>query len=450
MFKNNYYNKLSILFIVSFITSFTLLASNNVYATDDHHDDDLNFISPCNLNPGLVFVDYRHLGGKKDGVMLMDLDPESDTFGKVLQRKRIGKGVLPHHLYFNRDEQRLYTTSLGGEHLYEIKLKMKRDGTPKMKRIVPIDTGENTVAEDMYFTRDGSKYYVTFMGGVIENGGIAEAGGSVGVFDAHTNELIKTIEAPIVGGLSEVGNPTSLDTPYILYPHGISANEDLGLMFVTSTIHADLTTGVGDTVTLLDMNNDDALIKTYQVSDALGSGSSPVEVLVLRDEFDLPPFALVNTMLGGDIWVANYNPATQIYDDFVKKIEGDDLGHSWTLEFYGKESHDGELELFVSNGVPGVINVYSLDNLPELTLKRTLDSAGLGAHHMTFFETRSGRDVVVVQNNLLDIPGLNSGILTVIDTETGEVLGKVDMPARYNVMPESVESAFGAGHDLHH
>lgn len=402
----------------------------------------------CNPNPGLVFVDYRDLKGGKDGVVLMDLDPESNRFGRILQRKPIGKGVLPHHLYFNRDEDRLYTTSLGGANLYEIELNVNRRGIPRMKRIIPIDTGGNTVGEDIYFTEDGSRYYVTFMGGVIENGAIAEAGGSVGVFDAHTNELLKTIRAPIIGGLDAVDDPNSLNTPYILYPHGISANEELGLMFVTSTIHADLTTGVGDTVTLLDMNNDDALIKTYQVSDELGSGSSPVEVLALRD--DLPPFALVNTMLGGDVWVSQYNPATQIYDEFVKKIEGDDLGHSWALEFYIQENNAGEKELYISFAVPGVINVYSLDELPELPLKRTLDSAGLGAHHMSFYETRSGREVVVVQNNLLNIPGLNSGVLTVVDTQTGEVLGTVNLPERYGIMPESVESAFGSGHDLHH
>ncbi|WP_228453350.1 hypothetical protein, partial [Chryseobacterium sp. CH1] len=41
---------------------------------------------------------------------------------------------------------------------------------------------------------------------------------------------------------------------FIMYPHGISVNEEKGLMMVTSTIHPDLTTGMGNSCTLLDLN----------------------------------------------------------------------------------------------------------------------------------------------------------------------------------------------------
>jgi hypothetical protein len=386
------------------------------------------------VNPGLVFVDYRSLAGDQDGVVLMDLDPESATFGKILQNRKIGAGVLPHHLYFNHDQNRLYTTALGGENLYEIKLDNGKDGLPKMAWIKGVDTGGNLVGEDIYFTKDGSRYYVTFMGG---QGG--DAGGSVGVFDAKTNALIETIIAPVPDELPA-------DEPFILWPHGISANEELGLLMVTSTIHHDLSTGVGNTVTLIDMKTNQ-LLKTYLVSDGWEDFSSPVEVIMLRD--DLPPYALVNTMIGGDIWIAAYDAETGLFDEFEKVVEGSDSGLGWALEFYIHESDVGELELYVSFGTPGVINVYSLQNLPELTLKRQLP-AGAGAHHMTFFETQSGREVVAVQNNLLNLDGLNSGLLTVVDIYTGEVLATLDMPTEYGLMPESVESAFGHGHDYHH
>jgi hypothetical protein len=69
---------------------------------------------------------------------------------------------------------------------------------------------------------------------------------------------------------------------------------------------------------------------------------------------------------------------------------------------------------------------------------------------MSFFATRSGRDVVAVQNNLINIDGLNEGTLTVLDVATGERLGTADLRTRYNLLPESIESAFGAGHDYHH
>jgi hypothetical protein len=69
---------------------------------------------------------------------------------------------------------------------------------------------------------------------------------------------------------------------------------------------------------------------------------------------------------------------------------------------------------------------------------------------MTFFDTPSGREVVVVQNNLLNLDGLNAGTLMVVDTHSGEVLKTLDMKTDYGLMPESIEAAFGHGHDVHH
>lgn len=388
---------------------------------------------PKDPNPGLFFVGYRDLKGGEDGVALLDLNPESKQFGKVRQRKAIGKGVLPHHLYFNNDESRLYTTALGGSMLYELILDKGRDGEPRISRVVPIDTGGSQVGEDIYFTEDNSRFYMTFMGG---KGGPKD--GTIGVFDAGTNELIETIQA-----LPDDANPAK---PSISHPHGISANEEAGILMVTSTIHPDGVSEAGNTVTAIDLNTNDGL-STQLVADGPDDLSQPVEVLLLRD--DLPPFALVTTINGGDIWVAPYDAETSSFGTFVKQVDGAAAGLGVALEFYINTDNRGEKELYVSFGVPGVINVYGLDSLPELPLKRTLN-AGAGAHHMAFFETESGRELVVVQNNLLNVPGLNAGTLQVLDTHTGELVGTVDLPAEDGLMPESIESALGRGADLHH
>jgi hypothetical protein len=65
------------------------------------------------ISNGLTFVDYRSLQGGEDGVLLMDLDPESKEFGAILDRIELGDGVVPHHLYFNQSQDRLYTSALG-------------------------------------------------------------------------------------------------------------------------------------------------------------------------------------------------------------------------------------------------------------------------------------------------------------------------------------------------
>jgi len=386
-----------------------------------------------NPRPGLIFVDYRNLNGGDDGVALIDLDPESDDFGKIIQRYDIGKGVLTHHLYWNRDQTKLYNTALGASMLYEIALEKDETGTPHIAQITPIDVQGNLVGEDIYFTEDGSRYYVTFMGG---KGG--EKDGSVGVFDAATNQLREVITAPAPA------DPAAGE-PFILWPHGISANEDLGLLMVTSSLKPD-GKAVGNTVTAVDMNTHQP-VKTYLIGDTWDELSFPMEVLLLRD--DLPPYALVTTVEGGDIWVAPYDEQTKTFGEFVKQVEGDDAGLGVALEFYIHTDQAGQRELYVTFAQPGVINVYSLEDLPKLTLKRTLP-ADAGAHHMVFFATRSGREVVLVQNNLLNLEGLNSGTLMAVDIHTGEVLKTLDMPAAYGLLPESVEWAYGNSFDVHH
>jgi hypothetical protein len=383
--------------------------------------------------PGLHFVDYRHLQGGPDGVALIDLDPDSEHFGEIVQDVAIGEGVLPHHLYFDRDESRLYTTALGGSYLYEILL-THEEGFPRISGIEAIDTGGNMVGENLYFTRDGSRFYMTFMAGL---GG--DTGGSVGVFDARTNELLRTITAPVPD------DPASGE-PFIMYAHGISANEDIGLLMVTSTIHPDLVTGVGNTVTLIDLETDEVL-ETYLVGDDHADATAPVEVLMLRR--DQPPFALANAMLGGDVWIAAYDEAERRFGEFERAIVGAESDLAWPLEYYVHTDGSGETELYISFALPGLVNVYGLDDLPELPLRRSLPAAP-GAHHMSFFETASGREVMVVQNNLLNLDDLNDGSLMVVDVHTGEVLANLDLAGEHGLMPESIESAYGHGHDYHH
>jgi hypothetical protein len=381
-------------------------------------------------SPGLTIVDYRHLGGGEDGVAIIDLDPESAHFGEILQRRALGSGVTPHHLYFDRGGQRLYTSALGGPYLFEIGLSIEADGMPRLGNIEPIDTGRNQIGEDMYFTEDESRFYVTFLGG---HGG--ERDGSVGVFDLASNVLIDEIVAP-----------EALGEPFILYPHGISANEALGLLMVTSDAHPDGVSGVGNTVTAIDLATNRPLA-THPVRSAPGELTETVEVLLLRDE--LPPFALVTTVADAGVWVAPFLPETGLFGAFEKKFAGDEQGLGVALEFYIQANASGEHELYVSFASPGMIAVFGLEQLPELALRRVFPSAA-GAHHLSFFETRSGRAVVAVQNNLINLDGLNAGTLTVHDVATGEQLGELDLRARDGLLPESIESAFGAGHDYHH
>lgn len=387
---------------------------------------------------GLFFIDYRNLNGGADGVILMNLDPDSHDFGQILQNFEIGEGVVPHHLYYNHDESRLYNTALSGEFLYELIFERDADGVPAIVEAVPIDVANNIVGEDLYFTEDGSRFYLTFMGGFGEL-----VDGTIGVFDAATNELIETIVAPVPE------DPASGE-PFILYPHGISANEALNLLAVTSTVHPDGVSGVGNTVTLIDLATNQP-VQTLLAAESWDDLSSPVEVLLLRDEFE--PYLLTTTLNTADIWIAPYDEAAGQFGKFIEVVDGSAEGLGVALEFYigpgeDPDSDDDKL-LYVSFGVPGLVNVYSLDNLPELELVKTLPAAA-GAHHMAFFKSAAGRELLVVQNNLLNLPGLNAGTLTIVDIHSGELVSTVNLPEDMGLLPESLESAMGNGHFYHH
>ncbi|MEI3791888.1 MULTISPECIES: hypothetical protein [unclassified Chryseobacterium] len=386
---------------------------------NDNHNSDLPHDSS-------FYIDYRSLKGLPDGIAVIELDPEAPNFGHISSQLELGIGVLPHHLYYNQSANKLFTTALGGSYLYQIKTEKDKNGQPKLVNATPIDTGENTVGENLFFTNDG-RYFMTFMGGA---GGPKD--GSIGVFNANNNQLIKTIKAPIQT------NPNQ----FIMYPHGISVNEEKGIMMVTSTIHPDLTTGMGNTCTLLDLNTYE-LKETYLVADSQTDMSSPVEVLLLRGKF--PQYALATTMLGGDIWIAPYNAATKKYDAFSKIFDGSTQGLGWALEMY----IDDNSKLYVSFADPGKVLVFDISNLPQLKLLKTL-TADKGAHHMVFFKTKKGKEVVAVQNNLLNIPNLNSGTISVIEIETGKTLGTVDLRTKYGILPESIEGTNGPSSYMHH
>lgn len=399
---------------ILFVILITLTNCHN-----DHHSPDLPHDS-------LFYIDYRSLQGLPDGIAVIELDPEAPNFGNISSKLELGVGVLPHHIYYNHTEQKMFTTALGGSYLYQIKTGRDQKGQPQLINATPIDTGENTVGENLFFTNDG-RYFMTFMGGA---GGPKD--GSIGVFNADNNKLIKTIKAPIQD------NPNQ----FIMYPHGISINEEKGLMMVTSTIHPDLSTGMGNTCTLLDLNTYE-LKETYQVADSPTDMSSPVEVLLLRGKF--PQYALATTMLGGDIWIAPYNTVTKKYDAFTKVFEGSTQGLGWALEMYIDDTN----KLYVSFADPGKVLVFDLSNLPQLKLLKTF-TADKGAHHMAFFKTKSGKEVVAVQNNLLNIPNLNSGTISIIDINTGKNLGTVNLRTRYGILPESIEGTNGPSNYMHH
>lgn len=390
--------------------------------------------------------------GTSHSVAIVELDPEAENFGEILTEYEFSDYEAPlHHLYYSPNG-RLYATGLDPEcSLAEVGLSRDATGVPLINGIDCLDTHGQQIGEDMmWHSVNGTQYmFVTFMGGT----GVDQPdGGSVGVFDPQTNEVIKIIEAR----KSQVGE----GKPYIMYPHGISAYGDR--MVVTSTVHADLTTGVGNAITVIDLNTLEP-IQNILIEDAkpVGLPSSPVEVLFVRPSISpsATPSLLVNTMFGFEVWKVPYTEADKSFGTPEKVYDGATSNTGVPLEFYGNST-----ELFISHAIPGVVKRYHLDSLPELVSSGPDINAEPGAHHMIFYSSASGRKLIAVQNNLLNLGNaadndptdtdfmakLNDHSIVVHDLETGERLASVNFKERYNKGVDNVEALFGSGFVHHH
>ncbi|WP_185968092.1 hypothetical protein [Thalassotalea sp. PS06] len=387
-----------------------------------------------------------------DSIAIVELDPESENFGNILYEYPLPKYDAPlHHLYYSPNG-RLYATGLGTEcSLAEIGLVRNAQSEPQIKDVTCLDTQGQQVGEDiMWHSVNGKNFmFVTFMGGT---GVDQKDAGSVGVFDPQTNEVIKVIEAR----KSQVAE----GEPFIMYPHGISAYGDR--MVVTSTSHPNLKDGVGNSVTIIDLNTLEPIENIItEDSKPVGFPSSPVEVLFVRPSIveGVEPAVLVNTMFGFETWKIPYNESDRSFGTPEKLYDGAENGTGVPLEFYGNET-----ELFISHAVPGVVKRYDLQQLPDLVSSGADIQAEAGAHHMIFFKSASGRDLVAIQNNLLNlgnaedndptdvdfIAKINAHSVTVHDLKTGEKLATVNFKDKYQKGIDNIESLFGSGFVHHH
>ena len=428
-------------------TFYTVLVSMSLVLTSCSSEQDSNEESKAIvLLRGLPTLDTNH------SIAIVELDPESENFGEILQEFEFADYAMPlHHLYYS-PTGRLYATGLDPQcSLAEVDLARDASGAPVINGVECIDTEGQQVGEDIiWHTVNGTDYMiVSFMAGT----GIDQIdGGSIGIFDPQSNAVLRIIEAR----KSTVGE----GDPYIMYPHGLSAYGDR--MVVTSTIHADLATGVGNSVTIIDLNTFTP-IQTITIEDAqpVGFPSSPVEVLFLRPSIvaGIEPTVFVNTMFGFETWKIPYDEANKSFGEPEIIYSGVDEGTGVPLEFYGNDT-----ELFISHAIPGVVKRYQLSSLPELVSSGPDLEAGLGAHHMIFYATESGRQVIAIQNNLLNlgnaddndptdidfIAKVNDHSITVHDLETGEKLATVNFKERYRKGIANVESLFGSGFVHHH
>ena len=337
----------------------------------------------------LALLNYESKPGqpvRREGIAIMDIDPESADFGKILMEIPLPSDLVAHHIFFNRDRSKAYITALGKSILHVVDLKQ----FPYRLRAIAVPDCQ--VGEDLVVSEDNRTWYLTCMGS-----------STVIMGDAVKDVPIKTVRA---------AEPAAA---FILYPHGIAIHNGIDRVLVTSTVKPDMSE-VGESVTLLEASTGKVL-STHKISmKPSPAKSAPVEIMFSPNAN--PPVVHITNMMEGTLWAGIWDPKAQSFsfnqvDDFGTRDQG------MPLEMLYNKKGD---RLFVTTAKPGFVNLYDNSDPRQPKFLKTIPAAA-GAHHSVLSPDER---YLFVQNSLLNLEGMSDGSITVIDLKNDKVLGSID------------------------
>jgi DNA-binding beta-propeller fold protein YncE len=331
---------------------------------------------------------------RKEGIAIIDVDPKSKTFGAIVQELPLGGDLVAHHIFYNRDQSKAYITALGKAELRVIDMQKQ----PLAIKTIAVPGCQ--VGEDVVFSQDNKKWFLTCMGTQ-----------AMIVGDAQTDKPLQTVK---------------LAKPY---PHGIAIHDGIDRILVTSTVRATDLGDAGETISAIEASTG-KLLNSYKLSKkASPAGEAPVEVLFVPGA--KTPVAYVTNMYGGSLWSASWNAAKKDFDvalahDFSAQ------GAGVPLEIYFSPKSD---LMYVTTAKPGHLHIFDMKAGPaKPKLVKSIATAE-GAHHVAF--TKDWR-YGFVQNALLNLPGMSDGSITVVDLKEQKVIGSVDTLKNKGYNPNSI------------
>jgi WD40 repeat protein len=343
---------------------------------------------------------------RREGIAIIDVDPASENFGNTLLDIPLPPDLVNHHIFYNKDTSKAYVTALGQGILHVM------DMTKYPYRIKKVAVPDCIVGEDVVFSEDNKTWFLTCMG-----------------------------SSKVIVGDAVTDKPTRTLSPTKPYPHGIAVNEDIDRMIITSTVRASDLGDPGETVTVLEVSTGKELSSHKLSTKPTPSGVAPVEVVFVPGA--RTPTAYVTNMYGGTIWAGEWDSMNKDFK-FVEAFDFNPLKGGVPLEMYFNEVGD---RLYVTTASPGQFHIFDIsDNLLKPRLLKTL-SVGNGAHHVAFSPDER---LAFVQNNLLGLPGMDDGSVTVIDIEKGEVVKSMDTLKNQGLNPNSIVLLPEWHHDAGH
>jgi len=323
---------------------------------------------------------------RREGIAIMDIDPASSDFGKILMEIPLPSDLVAHHIFFNRDKSKAYITALGKSILHVVDLKQ----FPYRLRAIAVPDCQ--LGEDLVVSEDNKTWFLTCMGS-----------SNVIMGDAVKDQPIKTISA---------AQPADA---FILYPHGIAIHNGIDRILITSTVKPDMSEA-GETVTVLEASTGKVLSTHRVTSQPAPAKIAPVEVMFSPNAN--PPVVHITNMLEGTLWAGVWDPKTKAFsfnqiDDFGPREQG------MPLEMMYNKKGD---RLFVTTAKPGFVNLYDNSDPQQPKFLKAIPAAG-GAHHTVLSPDER---YLFVQNSFLNLEGMSDGSITVIDLKEDKILGSID------------------------
>jgi hypothetical protein len=331
---------------------------------------------------------------RQEGIAIIDVDPASPNFKKIVETIPLPPDLVAHHIFYNRDMSKAYVTALGKAELRVIDMS-KRPFAAKT-----VSVPDCQVGEDVVFSEDNKRWFLSCMGSA-----------AVIVGDAVKDQPTQTIKLPVP------------------YPHGIAIHDGIDRILVTSTVRATDLGDAGETITVIEASTGKVL-STHKVSTkATPSREAPVEILFVPGAN--PPVAYVTNMFGGTLWTATWNAQKKDFD--VAQVH--DFGTMKAgvpLEIYFNTKVD---RLYVTTAKPGHLHIFDISkNAGKPELLKSIATAE-GSHHVAITKDEK---LGFVQNSLLNLPGMSDGSITIVDLVKGEVIGSIDSLKDQGFNPNSI------------
>lgn len=351
----------------------------------------------------LALVNYESKPGQtpqKEGLAIIDIDLESENFGKIVENIPLPVGVVAHHVFYNKDVTKAYVTGLGNNPLQVM------DMTKKPYKLETIAVPKCQVAEDMVFTADKKRWFLTCMGS-----------SNIIMGDAQTDQQIKVISAP----------KTASSKRFISRPHGIGLNDKINRIVVANTVSPDLSESE-ETITILNARSGKVL-STHKMSEKPSpSGVAPVEAVFVPKSN--PERLYITNMFGNTLWTGVWNTMSLNFS-FSPVFDFNPLKQGVVLEIYFNHKLD---QMYITTASPGYLNVFDIKNPAKPKLIKAIPTAN-GSHHIVLSPDER---YAFVQNSLLNLPNMSDGSITVVDLKTQSVKTTIDTFKDQGLNPNNI------------